>query len=141
MRIFAAAAIGALLMGAPAAAQTGTAPAATPVQSACGAIAPAPTLLDGATATRGQMDAFNTTYTAWFSANRDALTCRRTEFEAAQARAQALRDEYNAGAAALNTTNTTWQAEVTEFNARTGTGRPQTTRDIPPTNDAPAMPQ
>lgn len=140
MRIFAAAAIGALLMAAPAAAQTQTAPA-TPAQSSCGPIAPAPTLLDGATATRGQMDAFNTTYTAWFNANRDALTCRRAEFEAAQARVQALRDEYNAGAAALNNTNTTWQAEVTEFNARTGR-QAQTTRDIPSTNNAPpANPQ
>ena len=137
IRLFAGAAIGALLMAAPVSAQTQT----TPAQSTCGALAPAPTLLDGATANRTQMAEFNATYTAWFTATRDALNCRRTEFEAAQARAQALRDEYNAGAAALNTTNGSWEAEVAEFNAR-NTSRPQTTRDIPQTRDAPpANPQ
>lgn len=123
MRILMGAATAALLMAAPAAAQTGTpataAPSAT-VQSACGAVAPPPTLLDGATATREQMTAANEAYTAWFTANRDALNCLRTEVEEAQARWQALRESYNAGADMLNTTNTAWQAEVEEFNGRDG---------------------
>jgi len=124
--IFVGAALVALAIAAPATAQTQTTPAA-PAQTACGPVTPPPTLLDGATATREQMNAFNTTYAAWFSANREALSCRRAELEAGQARLEALRNEYNAGADALNATNNAWQAEVTEFNNRT-TNRPSTTR-------------
>ncbi len=122
MRILMGAAAAALLMAAPAAAQTDTTATAAPaaVQSACGAVTPPPTLLDGATATREQMTAANEAYTAWFTANRDALNCLRTEVEQAQARWQALRESYNAGAEMLNTTNTAWQAEVEEFNGRDG---------------------
>jgi hypothetical protein len=133
--ILLAAVVTAVFSAAPAVAQTTPAAPAASAASSCGPVAPAPSLPDGATATREVMDQTNLTYTAWFTANRDALECRRAEFEALAARTQALRTEFNAGAEALNATNTAWQAEVAEFNARSG--RPQTTRDIPPTRDAP----
>lgn len=113
MKLLLGAAFAALFIATPAMAQTPPASG-----SACAAIAPAPELPDGATATHEQMETANAAFQAWFPANRTALECRRAEVEAARARYEALRTEFNAGAETLNTVNTSWQADVAEFNER-----------------------
>jgi len=114
MKVLLGVAAAALLMGAPAMAQTDAGAANT----SCAAVAPPPTLPDGATATYEQMEAANTAYSAWFESNRAALECRRVEVEAVEARRQALLTAYNGGVDQLNATKTSWEAEVEEFNAR-----------------------
>ncbi len=114
MRIVLGAAVAALLIATPASAQTETGAAET----ACAAVAAAPSLPDGATATYEQMEEANAAYNSWFESNRTALECRRAEVEAVQARYQSLRTAYNAGVEQVNATRTSWEAEVTEFNAR-----------------------
>lgn len=118
MRVLLAGAIMALLIASPAAAQDGTTPAAAPPPSACGELPARPTLPDGATASRQQIEAANTTYIAWSTAFHANLQCRRAESEAARATWQARVSEYNAGAGLINEANTAWEAEVAEFNAR-----------------------
>jgi hypothetical protein len=115
MKILLGAAVAAFLTATPAMAQTTPAPASG---SSCAAIAASPTLPDGATATHEQMELANTAFQTWFQANRTALECRRAEVETARTRYEALRTEFNSGAEQLNTVNTTWQADVAEFNER-----------------------
>jgi hypothetical protein len=109
-------AVAVMLIATPAMAQP-TAPAA-PAASSCAAIVPPPTLPDGATADYSAMEAGNATFRSWADGNRSVLECRRAEVEAAQARWQALRTEFNAGADTLRDTNTAWEADVAEFNDR-----------------------
>lgn len=108
-------AVAAVLFAAPALAQTGSAPASG---SACAALAPAPTLPDGAQADYEEMESGNAAFRAWGEATRASLECRRAEVEAARARYEALRTEFNAGAEQLNSVQTGWEADVTEFNER-----------------------
>lgn len=118
MRILVAGAFAALCVAGSAFAQTdGAAGAATGV-SACGELPARPTIPDGAAATREQMDAANVAYTAWSQAYHANLTCRRAEADNARATWQARVGEYNGAATSLNESNTLWEAEVTEFNAR-----------------------
>lgn len=118
MKILLGAAVAAVLLATPAMAQTDPAPGAAPNTTACGALTPPPTLPDGATADREAMEAANNAYRTWGEAYRTVLQCRRAEVESLQARYQALRAEYNTGAELLNSTNTAWEADVAEFNAR-----------------------
>lgn len=121
MRLVVGAALAALLFAAPAAAQTET-PAPAPAQaqaSSCAALLPTPSNLpDGAAANRQQMTRANEQVVAWASAMHPILDCRRQEAAAAQARAQALTQQYNADANAFSASVTAWQAETEEFNTR-----------------------
>lgn len=125
MKVLLGAAVMALLVASPAVAQTD----ADAPSTQCGAIAPPPTLPDGATAEYAAMEAGNAAFRAWAESNRSVLECRRQEVEAAQARYQALRNEFNAGADQLNATNASWEAEVAEFNERNPQPAQQRRRD------------
>jgi hypothetical protein len=114
MKLVLGAAVAALLLVSPALAQSDTAPAS----SSCGAIAPPPDLPDGAGANYEEMETANARYTEWAASNRQVLECRRAEVEALRARYEALRVEFNAGAEQARATQTSWEAEVAEFNAR-----------------------
>ena len=120
MKVLIAAAAAAVLIALPAAAQTTTtAPPANPVPpNTCPALPAAPTLPDGATATRAQMTAGNTAYNAWLADFNSKFACYRSAAQAALAVANARTAEHNAGADLLNSTNHNWQAEVAEFDAR-----------------------
>jgi len=118
MKLLLSAAAATLLFATPVLAQTETAAA-----SACGAIAPAPQLPDGADANYEEMERANTAYEAWARTNRPVLECRRAEVDTARARYEALRDEFNAGAEQARATRTGWEAEVAEFNERSPRSR------------------
>ncbi len=123
MKVILGVAVAAMLFAAPALAQTTPAPAAVP-PSTCGEAPAVPTLPDGATTTRRQdMDAANTTYTAWAESYRANIVCRHAEAEALMAQATARAAEHNAAVEAFNATTTAWQAEVAEYNARGGRRR------------------
>lgn len=118
MKILLGAAVAALLLATPAVAQDTTAPAAADATSSCAALAAPPTFPDGATAQFDDMEQGNLAYRSWAQSNRTILECRLAEVEAAQARYQALRQTYNAGAEQLRTVTTAWEADVAEFNER-----------------------
>lgn len=111
-----------MLLGAVAALSWVSAAAAQTTETAgaseCAAPPPAPTLPDGAAATREQMDAANAAFSTWAQAYRANLQCRRTEAEALRQRWQARVAEHNALADALNERHSAWEADVAEFNDR-----------------------
>ncbi len=121
MKVLIGAAAAVLLMAATASAQTTTAPVtpAAPVPpSTCAAVPAAPTLPDGHTADAAAMNAANTTFQTWAAAYNAAMACRRAEVDGLRAQVTARTEEFNAVAAAGNTTNTSWQASVAAFNER-----------------------
>lgn len=125
MKVLMGAAVVALLIAAPANAQTGattSAPTAA-AASSCGPVPEMPTLPDGANANRNEMERANTAYMEWSTAMRANLDCRRAEWQAMDQAADARLAEHNTAAAALTTANTNWQAEVEEFNTRPGNRR------------------
>ncbi len=127
MKLFMGVAVAAMLIATPVLAQTGGETAVTPTApvppSTCGAPPPAPTLPDGASADRDDMAAGNTTYTSWAEAYRVVVLCRHAEAQALRAQADARAQEHNAAVESFNATTATWEADVTEFNARTGNRR------------------
>lgn len=127
MRILLAGAAMALLVAGSAYAQTEATNAGTATVSTCGELPARPTLPDGATANREQMDTANAAYITWSQAYHANLACRRTEADNARATWQARVAEYNAAATGLNESNTSWEAEVTEYNARGSADAPSTT--------------
>jgi hypothetical protein len=114
MKVLLGAAFATLLLATGAAAQTGGDASA----SVCAPPPASPLLPDATSATREQMDAANTAYTAWALAYRNNLVCRRDEAEALHERWLARVSEHNALADALNAQHTAWEAEVAEFNER-----------------------
>ncbi|MBY0562848.1 MAG: hypothetical protein K2P58_01580 [Hyphomonadaceae bacterium] len=122
MRRAIVAAAAALLMGAPAFAQTPEAPA-TPIAPAdpgptCSGFAAAPALPDGASATQPQMTEGETQYQAWGQATLAKLQSCRDEIYALRAQVQAREQAFNATNASLRAVTETWQADVAEFNER-----------------------
>jgi hypothetical protein len=124
MKVIVGAALSAFLLAGTALAQPAetpatppAAPAGPPAQSACAAVAPPPTLPDGASATAQQMTAGNEAFNAWITTANTSLTCRREEAQAAIARAESLRDQFNATAQSITTTRDAWLADVNEYNA------------------------
>lgn len=100
-----AAAAAVLLTAAPAFAQTNMSPN-------CTGFEPAPTPLpDGATAERAAVEEMNTRIQAWADARRDKLL-------ACQADINAMSQALNTALQERQATTTAWNAEVTEFNAR-----------------------
>jgi hypothetical protein len=102
--VIGAAAAAVLLAASPALAQT----AAT---GNCSGFEAVPTLPDGATATRAQIEEANTAFTAWDSARQQRQLACRAEIEA---NSQA----FNTAEAERRAAQTAWAAEVTEFNGR-----------------------
>jgi hypothetical protein len=120
MKILLGAAACALLLAAPAFAQTPPATPPAPVAaSSCGALPAAPTLPDGATANREEMEEGNTAYRAWYEQYSANIQCRNAEATALRAQFEARFAEHNAAVETLNAANTSWTAEAEEFNART----------------------
>jgi hypothetical protein len=121
MKILLGAAMAAVLLATPAFAQTETPPAAPAAagQSSCGALPAVPTLPDGATANREEMEAGNTAYRAWYEQYTANIQCRNAEATSLRAQYEARLAEHNAGVEGLNTANTNWTAEAAEFNGRT----------------------
>ena len=99
-----AAAAAVILSAAPAFAQTNMSPNCTGFEAA-------PTLPDGATAERAAVEAMNTQVQAWADA-------RRTKLLACQADINAMAQAMQAANQERTTVTTAWNAEVTEFNAR-----------------------
>lgn len=122
MKLVLGAAAAVMMFATAALAQTETtAPPAAPAavaNSSCAAIAPVPTLPDGAEATMDQVAEADNAYQTWATATQASLQCRRAEHAQAAAQADALLQQHNAGVAALNTTTQTWVAERAEFCAR-----------------------
>lgn len=122
--IIAAAAV--IMTGAPALAQTpdstetpaATAAAADPGPT-CSGFAPTPTLPDGATATQAQMTEGEQLYQGWGQPLLAKLQQCRDEIYALRAQLQAREQAFNATNATLRAVTDAWQADVTEFNART----------------------
>lgn len=109
-----AAAAAALLFATPAMAQNTT---AAPAE--CGAVAPAPgDMPDGATASRGDVEAYTQNFNAWAEATNQVLACKRSRAEAARAQADAFTNEFNTENGTVRTSVAAWTAEVEEFNAR-----------------------
>ena len=123
MKLLLGAAVAALLVASPAAAQTDAAPAAT----SCGSVTPGPPANqpDGATADRAAVEAYTVQFNTWAEANNQVLSCKRARAEEARARADALTSEFNTENTALRTAITAWTTEVEEFNARPAARRPQ----------------
>lgn len=123
MKVLVGAALGVALLATSAFAQT-TPPTpaapATPAASSCGELQAPPTLPDGATSTREQMEEGNTAYLAWYERYSANIACRRAEAAAMRTQYEALTSAHNAAVETLNATNTSWGAEAAEFNARGG---------------------
>ena len=64
-------------------------------------------------------------YQAWDTEYRAVLACRRNEAEEAMAIAGRRREDYNTGAANINTYTTTFNAEIEEYNQRQNRPRPR----------------
>ena len=105
--VIGAAAAAVLLAASPAMAQANISPN-------CTGFDPAPTLPDGATAERREVEAMNAQVQAWADARRDKLL-------ACQADIQAMTAAFNAAQQERQALTTAWNAEVTEFNARANT--------------------
>jgi Skp family chaperone for outer membrane proteins len=81
----------------------------------CTGFEAAPTLPDGATASRAEIEAANTRVQAWAEARRAKLvTC--------QADITAMSQTFNATEQERRATTAAWDAEVAEFNAREQSG-------------------
>ncbi len=113
MKLLIGAAAAALMFAATAAAQTPPA-----VSANCSGFAPAPTLPDGAIATRSAVEQANTRYEAWAAARHAKLRLCQAEIEALQEQMNPLVQAFNATNTELNAVVASWQAEVAEFNAR-----------------------
>ena len=111
-------AVAAMLIASPALAQTAPAAPASVPTSSCGNLPTVPTLPDGASASREEMERGNEAFNTWSAAARAVVECRHTEAEALQAQWTTRVSEHNAMVEGLNVTNTSWQAEAAEFNAR-----------------------
>lgn len=124
MRLVLGAAIAVIMMTGAALAQTEgaatTPPPAVQATSQCAPTPAAPTPPDGATASRDDINAFNTAYQTYGAAVTAALQCRRTELTQIQATTQSLLDQHNALAQTMNGLTTAWTAETQEFCARRG---------------------
>lgn len=123
MKVIVGAAVAALLWVGTAAAQdtqtpAPTTPPAPPAVSTCAALPAAPTLPDGAAATAPQMNEGNEAFNAWIMSVNTVLTCRREEAQAAIARAESLREQFNATTQTVTTTREAWLADVNEYNER-----------------------
>jgi hypothetical protein len=110
-----------MVAGSALAQTTPAAPAAQAAASRCEAVAAAGPqgLPDGATADADAMNAGNAAFTAWATAERATLECRRAEIADLRATLDARATEFNAAAERLNSAIPAWQAEVDEYNART----------------------
>lgn len=110
-----------LLIGAAAAAFTlmaSPAFAQAIVSPNCTGFAPAPTLPDGATATRAEIEAANAQVVAWDEARRAKQVLCQADLNAMSAAFNTVEQERRA-------TVTAWGAEVTEFNTREVPATPQ----------------
>jgi hypothetical protein len=114
--IVAAAAIAALSSPAGAQGQNAqsSAQSATP---SCGGFEPAPTLPNGATATRTVIERANTQYDAWAQARTARLQACRAEIDALNAQLAAI---YNPAKAELDSVVAAWSAQVEAYNSRNG---------------------
>jgi hypothetical protein len=121
MRILLGAAVCALLLAAPAAAQT--TPAAPVAPSPCGELPTLPTLPDGATATREQMEAGNAAFLAWFEQYSANVRCRHDEASALRAQYDARVAEHNAAVEGLTAANESWRLQGEAWNTRGGNER------------------
>lgn len=117
--LISAAAAAALAFATAASAQTEQA-AEVAYPSQCGELPTAPTLPDGASANNSAMEQGNAAYTAWGQQVQTVLACQRAEAERLNQVANERTAQYNAGAQQLNAVTQSWQAEVAEYNGRSG---------------------
>lgn len=117
MKLIHGAAIAAMLLVSPALAQE-TNGAEVASQTACGVLPEAPSLPDGANASRRDMSDANTRVTAWVAASEAVLQCMRAEITAATELNEARTRDHNARLAVVRDAVAAWTAETEEFNAR-----------------------
>jgi hypothetical protein len=118
MKFASGAAAAALIFVSQALAETAPAPARAVPPSRCGDLPASPVVPDGATADRKAMTAATEAYTAWSTATKTVLDCRRAEVEELRAREKVLTAEYNAGVDQLNDVSNAVVAETAKFNGR-----------------------
>ena len=88
----------------------------------CSAFEAAPTLPDGATAERAEIEAANTRVQAWSEAGRVKLL-------ACQADINAMTNAFNTAEQQRRAATAAWEAEVAEFNARAQAGNTSSRRE------------
>jgi len=89
--------------------------AQTALTANCSGFEAAPTVPDGATAERAEIEAANTRVQAWAEA-------RRVKLLACQADVNAMTQAFNTAEQERRTLTGSWETEVAEFNARAQTG-------------------
>ncbi|HYD89152.1 MAG TPA: hypothetical protein VEA80_16865 [Vitreimonas sp.] len=114
MKLMIGAAAAALLLATPAMAQTAT-PA---IPASCANFDAAPTLVDGANATRAQMNTTSQSVETWRAAIETKRAACQTDIAALRAQLEAAVAAYNASAQSASQTLSAWNTEVTEFNGR-----------------------
>lgn len=116
MKLMIGAAAAALLLATPAMAQT-----ATPsIPATCSNFDAGPTLVDGASATRQQMNTTSESVEAWRAALEAKRATCQADIATLRAQLEASVAAYNASATNATQTLNAWNAEVTEYNGRTG---------------------
>jgi len=116
MKVLIGAAAAAFVMAAsPAFAQAALTPNCTGFEAA-------PTLPDGATAERSEVEAANTAVQAWAEA-------RRTKLLGCQADITAMTQAFNTAEQERRAATAAWEAEVAEFNARAQNGATSNRRE------------
>jgi hypothetical protein len=113
MKVLIGAAAAALLLTSPAFAQTTPSPTCTGFEAA-------PTLPDGASASRSEIEAANAQVEAWNRARTQEQTACRAEIEAMRTQLDAMVAAFNAEGQERQALITAWTAEVQEFNDRGG---------------------
>jgi hypothetical protein len=116
MKLMIGAAAAALLLATPAMAQT----ASPAIPASCSNFDAAPTLVDGASATRAQMNSTSESVEAWRAALEAKRTTCQADITALRTQLEAAVAAYNASAQSATQTLNTWNTEVTEFNGRSG---------------------
>ena len=114
MKLMIGAAAAALLLAAPAMAQT----AAPAIPASCTNFDAAPSLVDGANATRAQMTTTSQNVETWRAALEAKRTACQADITAMRAQLEAAVAAYNGSAQNATQTLTAWNTEVTEFNGR-----------------------
>lgn len=122
MRILIGAAVAALLIAVPAAAQETSATAQPPLASRCGDFPAAPTFPDGARANAAAMERGQEAYTTWRASIDAIVACRNTEMTNWRSQYEAIGARNEADATAAAGVVSGWGAELQEYNDRQNRG-------------------
>lgn len=123
MKVLCSAAVAALVLTLPAAAQPQGSGQTAPIPSAnCSGFPPPPNLPDGAAANRSAMLRGADAYAAWQVAIAAKKAACRSDITVLQAQVDVLVSAWNHADRQLVDTTAAWGAEIAEFNGRRGAG-------------------